>query len=111
MIAVTVWDDQPPRKTLRVLSTWREGLAAAGIEDPGEHLAAVRSWGTVTYLASRSRWTSEQTEQIRTFSRDRGFDPLILPDVAPGERDRLHALPDPAFLDVVDTLVHGVHFN
>jgi hypothetical protein len=106
MIAVTVWDDQPPRKTLRVLSTWREGLALQGV-DPEAHLAAMRSWGTITYLASRSPWTPEQVEHMRDFGRDRGFDPLILPEVTPEERERLHVLPDPAFLDMVDALVSG----
>jgi hypothetical protein len=107
MIAVTVWDDQPPRKTLRVLSTWREGLARQHIDAAEDHLAAVRSWGTITYLASRSPWTTEQVERMREFGRDRGFDPLILPGVIPEERERLHVLPDPAFLDMVDGLVSG----
>lgn len=107
MITVTVWDDQPPRKTLRVLSTWREGLARQGIDDPEMHLAAVRSWGTITYVASRSAWTPEQVERMRDFGRDRGFDPLVLPGVTAEERERLHVLPDPSFLDAVDTLVSG----
>jgi len=107
MIAVTVWDDQPPRKTLRVLSTWRDGLARQGIDDPEMHVAALRSWGTVTYIASRSPWTAEQVERVRVFGRDRGFDPLILPGVTPDERERLHVLPDPGFLDMVDALVSG----
>jgi hypothetical protein len=102
-----VWEDQPPRKTLRLLSSLRATLAEQGVDDPGAHLAAVRSWGTATYLLSRSPWTPERVERIRGFARDLGFDPLILPGLEPEERDRLHGLPDPGYLDMVEALVSG----
>lgn len=107
MIALTVWEEEPPRHTLRVLSTWRDVLIRQGIRDLEAHIAAVRSWGTVTYLASRPPWTAEDVERIRSFAADRGFDPLLLPGVARDARHRFNRLPDPSLLDAIDTLLAG----
>jgi len=107
MIALTLWEEEPPRNTLRVLSTWREVLHRQGIRDLEAHIAAVRSWGTVTYLASRRPWTAEEVRRVRGFAADRGFDPLVLAGVARDERDRFNRLPDPSLLDAIDTLLAG----
>ncbi|MEX2467682.1 MAG: spermidine synthase-like protein [Gemmatimonadota bacterium] len=107
MIALTLWEDQPPRNTLRVLSTWREVLTRQGIDDLEAHIAAVRSWGTVTYLLSKRPWTAEEVQRIRGFASGLGFDPLILAGVADEARDRFNRLPDRALLDAIDTLLAG----
>jgi hypothetical protein len=107
VIALTVWEEEPPRNTLRVLSTWREVLSRQGIRDLGSHIAAVRSWGTVTFLSSKRPWTAEDVRRIGRFAADRGFDPLVLPGVAREARDRFNRLPDPSLLDAIDTLIAG----
>lgn len=107
MIALTVWEDQPPRNTLRVLATWREVLGRQGVQDFPAHIAAVRSWGTTTYLLSKRPWSADEGRRIRRFAEDLGFDPLILEGVADEDRDRFNRLPDPAYLDDIDTLLEG----
>ena len=107
MIALTVWEDQPPRETLRVLSTWRDMLGRQGIAVLQDHLVAVRSWGTITYLLSRRPWTAEEGERLRRFAHDRAFDPLIIAGVAPQERSHFNRLADRSFLDAIDALVAG----
>ncbi len=107
MIVQTVWDDQPPRQTLRVPSTWRAALERHGVADVPAHVAAVRSWGTVTWLLSKRPWSPVEVERMRAFARERAFDPLVLPGLAAPERDRFHRIADPSFLAAVDTLVGG----
>ncbi|AHF00231.1 spermidine synthase family protein [Thioalkalivibrio paradoxus] len=107
IIAVTVWQDEPPRKPLRLLATWRTLLEREGIGHAPAHVAAVRSWGTTTYLLSRTALSDAERGHIREFARDLAFDPLLLEDVQPGERDRFNRLPDRSFLEHVDTLLHG----
>lgn len=107
MLALTVWDDQPPRLGLRLLWTLRAALERQGVAEVRAHLLAVRSWGTVTYVASKRRWTADEIERARRFARERAFDPLILPRLEPGERERFNRLPDRAYGAAVDALVDG----
>lgn len=107
LIAWTVWDDQPPRTTLRALATLRALLDRQGAADPTAHLAAVRSWGTVTFVASRTPWTAAEVGRMRDFAAERGFDLLVLPGRTPDEADRFNRLPDRSFVDAVDTLANG----
>ena len=107
MIACTVWADTPPRVLLRVLATWRALLAGQGIAEAERHIAAVRSWATVTVILSRCTLDGDELEAVRSFASGLGFDPLILPGLEAGERDRYNRLPDTELFDAVDTLVKG----
>ncbi|WP_083499460.1 spermidine synthase-like protein [Thioalkalivibrio nitratireducens] len=107
MIAVTVWQDEPPRKPLRLLATWRTLLEREGIGHAPAHVAAVRSWGTTTYLLSRTAFSATERGHIREFAQNLAFDLLLLEDVQSGERDRFNRLPDRSFLEHVDILLHG----
>lgn len=107
LIAWTVWDDQPPRATLRALASLRALLERQGVADPAAHLAALRSWGTVSFVASRVPWTASEVERIRGFAADRGFDLLVLPGRTAAEAERFNRLPDRSLIDAVDVLVGG----
>ena len=107
MIAVTVWTEYPPRESLRLLATWRVLLEESGWGDTEHHIMAVRNWGTTTWLLSRSPFTPEERETARQFSRARSFDPLILADIRPEERDYFNMAEDRTFFDHVDTLLFG----
>lgn len=111
-IAVTAWMEFPERNPLRLLATLAEALAAAGAP-PRAHLVAVRGWATVTFLARRpadpatAPWRPPELAALRAFCTARGFDPLLLPDLAPAERAAHHAWQNPAFFELVDALVDG----
>lgn len=107
LISVTVWQDQPPRATLKVLATWRQLLDGYGIHNRAAHVAAVRSWGTITFLLSKSALQRADRDRIRGFCRRMGFDPLLLEDLQAAERDHYNRLSDHAFFENVDSLVRG----
>ncbi len=109
MIAATVWSAYPPRESLKLLATWRVLLEELGENAPEHHIMAIRNWGTVTFLLSRSPFTVEEQEAARTFSRNRSFDPLILTDIDPEERDYFNIAEDRMFFDHVDSLLYGDH--
>ncbi len=109
MIAATVWSEYPPRGSLKLLATWRVLLEELGVDAPGDHIMAVRNWGTATFLLSRSPFTGEEREAARAFSRSRSFDPLILADLDPDERDYFNMAEDRLFFDHVDSLLYGDH--
>ncbi|TVQ68577.1 MAG: spermidine synthase-like protein [Balneolaceae bacterium] len=107
MIAVTVWAEYPPRNSLKLLATWRVLLEELGVDAADSHIMAVRNWGTITWILSRSAFTDEEVRAARAFSRNRSFDPLILPDVTDEERDYFNMAEDRMFFDQVDTLLYG----
>jgi predicted membrane-bound spermidine synthase len=99
LFCVSAWLDYPPRAPLRLAATLAEALTRDGIADPAAHLAAVRSWGTITFCASRSPLTGAEVEAVRAFAERLQFDPALLPGLLPEERQRFHLLEDPQLLD------------
>jgi spermidine synthase len=105
VVSITCWLDQPPRNSLRACATIVEMVADAGISDPAGHIAAVRSWATLTFSVKRSSLTQSDTRRIREFCADRMFDPLLLPDLDPGERARFNQLSDSSLFSYIDAVM------
>lgn len=103
-IAVTVWMDYPWRSTLRLAATIGLVLQRAGV-DARRHLAAVRSWGTLTFVLSRPPIIPAEARRVRDFCERLQFDPMLLPDLAPNERERFHRIGEPGFFTAVDRLL------
>jgi hypothetical protein len=106
-ISVTSWMDYPVKNPLKLLATFVELLESEGITDPRNHLVAVRSWGTVTFLLQKGRVTGESVSAIRDFCRRMYFDPVILPDLEPGERTRFNDIDDRSFFTYVDEILYS----
>ncbi len=64
----------PPRTELRILATLATALEELGAPEPAVHLAAIRSWGSITILAKRSPLTPDETAAVRSFAREKRFD-------------------------------------
>jgi spermidine synthase len=105
LLAVTVWMDYPPRAPFRLAATLVEALEAAGVGNPQAHLAAMRSWGTITFCVSRSPLTASDIEKVQAFGRQLLFDPLLLPGLDAAERERFNKLQDPGFFSNLDRLL------
>jgi SAM-dependent methyltransferase len=105
ILCVSAWMDYPARNSLRLLATIVETLAEAGIDNPTNHLAAVRGWGTITFCVKRSLLTPVETQKVREFCNRMLFDPALLPDLDPEERERYHLLEDQRFFRYLDQLL------
>lgn len=105
VLMVSAWMDFPVKNPYKLLATLTETLAHAGITDPRRHIAAVRSWGNVTFVLTKKPLTSQAGDAIRKRCRELGFDPLLLPDIKDKERDRYHQLQDSRFFRDIDTLL------
>ncbi len=46
-ISVSTWTDYPSRTSLKLLATLVATLEENGINNPEDHIAAIRSWGTI----------------------------------------------------------------
>lgn len=91
VLSVSAFAQQPPRESLRLLWSLATVLREKGME-PNLHIAMIRNWASVTIVAQMVPLTSQQTSAIREFSKQRGFDLIWLPDIAPAEVNRFHLL-------------------
>lgn len=107
VISVTTWMDYPYRNPLKLLATLVRTLRDGGISDPERHIAAVRSWGTVTFAARPSPLDGNDADDVRAFADSLSFDPLLLPGLRPGERMRHNSLQDTTFFTYVDRIMAG----
>lgn len=106
-IALTVWMDYPYRSPLKAVATVARALRDEGVDDPTDHFAALRSWGTMTLMASRAPLDSLDTQRIRRFAREMSFDPVLLPNLRAGERMQYNVLQDTTFFESVDRALAG----
>ena len=103
-IRLSAWLDFPARAPLRLTATIIEMLEQAGVEEVQQHVVAVRSWATVTFLVKRSSFSEADQQGVRDFCRQFRFDPLLLPGLGPEERNRFHILEDQGFFVDLDRL-------
>lgn len=74
VLSVNLFIIPPPRTELRIMATLATALEETGVRNPGTHLAALRSWGTLTILAKRSPFTAAETAAVRRFATLHRFD-------------------------------------
>jgi hypothetical protein len=112
VFAVTVWMDFPERNSLRLIATLAEALESVDAT-PRTHLVAIRNWATATFLARKAvaakspAWSEADLAALRQFCADRGFDPLLLPDIRADEREANHIWQNPRLFPLIDSLVNG----
>ncbi|MBI5730193.1 MAG: hypothetical protein HY963_03560 [Ignavibacteriales bacterium] len=107
VISVSSWIDYPFRNPLKILSTIVEMLHKKKISDYKNHITAVKSWGTITFVVKKSPLNSEEIVKIRSFSDSLMFDPIILPDISESERTKYNSMQDEKFFEYIDEILSG----
>ena len=105
LLTVTSWVDYPVRNPVRLLASLVETLVAEGITDPVDHIVAVRSWGTITFCLKRTPFTTAELDSIRAFATRWAFDPALLPDLRPEERQVYNRLQDDSLFTLFDAIL------
>ena len=90
-LSITTHVHSPPRESLRLLNMFIDVLKEQG-KEPRHHLAMIRNWATITIVVTKDVISDRQAEKIRTFSEQRGFDLVWLPDLKSSEANRHHIL-------------------
>lgn len=104
VISVTSWMDYPVRNPLKILATMVEVLNTFGIHNAKDHITAIRSWGTITFVMSKSSLQENEINNIRSFCEQMMFDPAILPQLSVEERTRYNQFQSDLFFDYVDKI-------
>ncbi|MFQ5815822.1 MAG: hypothetical protein ACE5G7_04935, partial [Candidatus Hydrothermarchaeaceae archaeon] len=105
VLSVTRWLLPPPREGLRMVSLAASALEDLGIDNPENHIAVVRSWGTITILVKENEFTPEEIEWIRVFCRARKFDVVYYPGVMADEVNVFNRFQEPYYYQVVHGLL------
>ena len=108
VLAVTLPLDLPPRAPLRLLATVADALRQGRTTPPESHVAAIRTWNTVTIVASSSPLSAGQQQAVRTFCRLRAFDLVWLPGITAAEVNRYNVLERPFFYEAARDIWQGL---
>ena len=84
-LSVNLYLIPPPRTELRLLATLVRSAEASGITDISGHVAAIRSWDTLTLVMKKSALTIEDIGRIKAFAREKRFDLVYYPGIKPEE--------------------------
>lgn len=88
LLSITLFIVPPPRTELRLLATALKAMENMGIKEPGAHVAALRSWGTVTLLFKRTPFSPAETASLKEFSNRNRFDLVYYPGIKRDETNR-----------------------
>ncbi|HZH88840.1 MAG TPA: hypothetical protein VFD78_06635 [Chitinophagaceae bacterium] len=105
MIEVTSWMDYPVRNPLKILATLVETLEQNGCTEIEQHLVAIRSWGTISFVLKKRPFTSDEISRIKDFCQLMYFDPVLLPGITSSERSVFNHFEETSFFSSVDQIV------
>jgi hypothetical protein len=105
LLAVTRWLKFPPRESLKLFATAVVAMEKSGIDDPGQHLALIRSWNTTTLLVRNGGFSEFETGLIRAFCEARSFDVDYLPGLPRSSANRYNIIEEPFIYDNVMALL------
>ncbi|GBC59779.1 hypothetical protein DENIS_0720 [Desulfonema ishimotonii] len=74
MISVSGWLRNPPRSSLRLLTTAYAALKRRGADQPENHIALIISWSGVTMLVSENVFSAAQADRLTRFCEQLSFD-------------------------------------
>ena len=105
MIEATSWMDYPVRNPLKILATLVETLEEKGCINIEQHLVAIRSWGTISFVLKKTPFSSDEILRIKEFCNLMYFDPVLLPEIVSSERSTYNQLEDSSFFSYVDEII------
>lgn len=74
IISISIYLIPPPRIELRILATVITSLNGSGITNVEDHIAAIRSWDSMTILVKKSPFNREDIELLKKFTERKRFD-------------------------------------
>ncbi|MBC8320719.1 MAG: hypothetical protein ISR55_07470 [Bacteroidetes bacterium] len=104
MISVSCWMDYPVRNTYKIIASINQLLDEKNIDNPSEHIVAIRSWSAFSILVKKTGFTNDHGKQVIQFCNDMMFDPLLLPGNNKAIRGIHNVLQDSSFFINIEQL-------
>ena len=119
MIVLSFWIDLPPKISLKSAAMIAESLESFQIKEPLKHIAAIRSWGTFTYVIKKKSLNKTEINEVKSFCEQFNFDPVLLPGIRSEERVQFNALENELFFSDLERMfssqrekiIHEYDFN
>jgi len=111
IISITRWLLFPPRESVKLTVIALQALEAMGIENPENHIAVIRSWGTITFLCSKQPIDQEKIALIYSFCQERSFDPVYFPGIQREQVNQNHRLEKPYYYLAISDLIKHYQEN
>jgi len=105
MLSINLFIIPPPRTELRLLNTLIEALEAIGLREAERHIAAIRTWGTITLLAKKSPLSISDIAKVKKFAADRRFDLIYYPGISEGETNLYVRMPSNEYFSAFKALL------
>ncbi len=109
VICITRWLLFPPRESIKLTAIALEALDKIGMENPDNHIALIRTWGTTTFICSKKPIDREMTGIIESFCRERSFDSVYFPGITLNQVNQNHKLERPYYYQAISGLIE--HFK
>jgi hypothetical protein len=104
-LAISTWVENPARSGIRLAALAVETLRAAGLENPSEHLIAIRSWATLSIFVSRQRFSASSIDALKAFCDEHSFDLVWYHGIDPAETNRINVIPEDPYYQAFAALV------
>jgi hypothetical protein len=111
MIALSTWIDIPPKISLKIAATLAESLESLAIENLLNHIAVIRSWGTLTYVVKKKPLNSDEINKVKAFCEQYNFDPALLPGITAQERVQFNSLDNDNFFHDLERMFNSQREN
>ncbi len=98
-IVLSSWIDVPPNISLKTEAMISKGLEYFEINNPLDHIVAIRSWGTLTIVVKHSTLSLADIENIRSFCLEKNFDIILLPGLKEDEKSLYNTMEDENFFN------------
>lgn len=105
MLAFTRWVVTPARDNLKLFNIVITALKEMGIENPEDHLIAVRSLQTMTFLVTKNAIRQTMIFRTKSFARDRFFDLVYYPGIKKDEVNQYIRLETPTYYQAMKQLM------
>ncbi len=97
LLSITMWTSTPERGNLKLFTTAVAAMKNAGIKQPENNIAWIRSWNTATLILKKTALTADQIKRVREFSLSRSFDLAWLPGISLNDVNQFQLLQEPVY--------------
>jgi len=105
ILCVTRWLQVPPSEGVRLMSLATATLEGLEVTHPEQHMAAIRSFQTITLLVKESPFNRQDIATVKDFCDKLGFDVVYFPGIDPADLNRYNVLPHEVYHEAFTSIL------
>ena len=104
LMVISLYLLPPPRQEIRIGSVIYSSLKSINIKSPENHIAVIRTWGTITYLIKQSPINKTDIKHLKGFCQKRGFDTVYFPQIKPENVNIYNKFSEPVYYNFISQI-------